>query len=280
MLSYGMTQAVAKASTERAGVTRYATKLEASAGLSEQSALTPSSMYSSFRDAMAFYDDVHHSVFGINLEGLTVDITLPKDAFSAEFCVKWSGDDAVTAIVHAYQEDGITLAQSQFELRNGEQVTHNFGRRVNSLTISLPPTPNSDSGSFNVSNAVSYRGYQKTLSEDAQYFVFDVGKNYSGKGFSMVGGIGGMSPQYTLQGYEWGRLVTMTGYRPDEVKISFIGDTSLNGRTVVVWVNGISSEFVLSVDGAFYSAWSQSADIYAIINGYQVKPLDVQLLFL
>ncbi|MEZ9191572.1 hypothetical protein AB4133_19950 [Vibrio sp. 10N.286.52.F8] len=280
MLSYGMTQAVAKASTERAGVTRYATKLEASAGLNEQSVLTPSSMYSVFRDALAFYEDVHHSVFAENLEGQIVDITLPKDAFSAEFCVKWSGNDAVTATVHAYQEDGVTLAQGEFTLRNGEQVTHNFGRRVNSITISLPPTPNSVSGSFKVSNAVSYRGYQKNLSEDAQYFVFDVGGNYSAKGFSTTGRFGGMSPPNTLEGYEWGRLITMESSRPDEVKISFVGDTSLNGRTVVAWVNGISSEFVLTVDGAFYSAWSQSADMYALINGSPGKQLDIQLLFL
>ncbi|PTO84111.1 hypothetical protein [Vibrio splendidus] len=275
MLSYGMTQAVAKASTERVGVTRYATKLEASAGLNESGALTPSSMYSVFRDAMAFYKDVHYSVFASSSNGQSVSITLPNDVFSAEFCVSWSGDDAVTATVHVYQEDGLTVEQSEIELRNGEPVTCNLGRQAESITMSLPPTPNSESGFFKVSNAMAYRGYRKTLEDDAQLFVLTGGLNGSAIGYQS-GAFGNLTPTVTIEGYECVRLTALSGV----VRLSFSGDVSLNGRTVVMWVNGISCDFVLSIQGSLYTAMTTDPNVYSIVRGSLSEELNIQLLFL
>ncbi len=275
MLSYGMTQAVAKASTERAGVTRYATKLEASTGLNESSALTPSSMYSVFRDAMAFYKDVHYSVFANNSNGQGVSITLPNDVFSAEFCVSWSGDDAVTATVHVYQEDGLTVEQSEIALRNGQPVTCNLGRQAESITMMLPPTPSSESGFFKVSNAMAYRGYRKTLEDDAQLFVLAGGLNGSAVGYQSSA-FGSLTPTVTIEGYEWVRLTALSGV----VRVSFSGDVSLNGRTVVMWVNGISCDFVLSIQGSLYTAMTTDPNVYSIVRDSLNEELNIQLLFL
>lgn len=275
MLTYGMTQTVAPASTTRAGVTRYANKQEASIGVSIDSALTPSSMYSVFRDAMAFYKEVHHSVFAENLDGQSVSVTLPNDAFSVELYAKWSGDDAVTATAHIYREDGVTMEQSEIELRNGERVVQNLGRQAETVTISLPPTPNSDSGVFQVSNAMTYRGYRKSLIRDAQLFKLIAGANNAAGGF-MDNQFGEITPRETIEGYEWARLTSLSGV----VRVGFYGDVSLNGRELILWINGVSCDLKLEIDGGAYMAVTYDPNIAAMLEYVDGEEFDVQVLFL